>query len=152
MKKRHSTIASIFTGGLLLYFNLPASSAPPPRIVGTCSNTFIQQVTSRFGAETNQFGSDSGILHFTNGVVVYLYRSLRTTSGWGISHESQPISLSMARRMFSTNDPVKLCLEYVPSKCREISGDPRGDIYYISDYITNDSAYGHVGRNGCGGA
>mgnify|MGYP007096476285 CR=1 FL=1 len=132
----------------------PALSAPPPVRVDECSNTFVKTVTSRFGAEEWQFGSDDGILEFTNGIGVYLYRTLRSTSGWGISEESRPISLSGARALFSANDPVKVCLEYVPTDCpaRARLGDRRGEIYYISNFRNSKSAYGHFGRNSCGGA
>ncbi len=133
---------------------LPALSAPPPVRVDQCSNTFVKTVTSRFGAEEWQFGSEDGILEFTNGLGVYLYRTLRSASGWGISEESYPISLAGARALFSPNDPVKVCLEYVPTDCpaRARPGDRRGEIYYISNFRNSKSAYGHFGRNPCGGA
>ena len=132
----------------------PVLSAPPPVVTGQCSNTFVKSVTSRFGAEEWQFGADDGILEFTNGLGLYLYRTLRSTSGWGISGESSPISLRSAKNLFAPNDSVKVCLEYVPSDCpsRARLGDRRGEIYYISNYRNSKSAYGHFGRNSCGGA
>jgi len=132
----------------------PVLSAPPPVRVDECSNTFVKTVTSRFGAEEWQFGSENGILQFTNGLGVYLYRTLRSLSGWGISEESRPISLAGARALFSPNDPVKVCLEYAPTDCpaRTKLGDRRGEIYYISNFRNSKSAYGHFGRNPCGGA
>jgi hypothetical protein len=133
---------------------LPALSASPPVRGDQCSNTFVKTVTSRFGAEEWQFGSEDGILEFTNGLGVYLYRTLRSTSGWGLSEESRSISLAGARALFSPNDPVKVCLEYVPTDCpaRGRLDDRRGEIYYISNFRNSKSAYAHFGRNPCGGA
>lgn len=133
--------------------NAMLAAAPPTRI-GQCSNTFIQEVTSRFGSRVGEFGSDDSILALTNGLGLYLYRKLRTTGGWGISEESDPISLSTASDMFRPNDKVKVCLEYIPEDCdyRNRLGDRRGEIYYISSYRNSVSAFGHLGRNGCGGA
>ena len=145
------TLGSVFLIGTGI---LPALSAPPPVRVNQCSNTFVKSVTSRFGAEEWQFGSEDSILEFTNGLGVYLYRTLRSTSGWGISHESRPISLAGARASFSPNDPVKVCLEYIPTNCpaRSRLGDRRGEVYYVSNFRNSKSAYGHYGRNSCGGA
>jgi len=145
-----SVVSLVFSGCVFS----PVLSAPPPVVTGQCSNTFIKSVTSRFGAEEWQFGADDGMLEFTNGLNLYLYRTLRSTSGWGISGESSPISLRSAKNLFAPNDSVKVCLEYVPSDCpsRTRLGDRRGEIYYISNYRNSTSAYGHYGRNSCGGA
>lgn len=129
---------------------------PPPSKVGQCSNTFVQEVTSRFGARVSEFGSDDSILILTNGLGLYLYQKLRQQNhpGWGISEQSGQISLSQALEMFQPNDKVKICLEYIPIDCPErISlNDRRGEIYYISNYQNNRTAFGHFGRNSCGGA
>ena len=135
---------------------LAALSASPPTRVGQCSNTFVQEVTSRFGARIGEFGSEDSILDFTNGLSLYLYRNLRTQSppGWGITEETNPIDLSSASKMFRARDSVKVCLEYIPADCdaRRRLGDMRGEIYSISNYRNGAEAFGHYGRNGCGGA
>jgi hypothetical protein len=136
--------------------NSTSIAAVPPTRIGQCSNTFVQEVTSRFGAQVGEFGSEDSVLTFTNGLGLYLYRKLRTqtTPSWGISEESNPIELAAAAIMFRPNDKVKICLEYIPQDCdyRKKFGDRRGEIYYISNYRNSVSAYGHLGRNGCGGA
>lgn len=133
-----------------------AVAAPPPTRLGQCSNTFVRETTSRFGARVGEFGSEDSQLDMTNGISLFLYRKLRTGSGsgWGISPESSPVDLQAASLMFRANDPVKLCLEYVPTDCdeRKRLGDRRGEIYYISNYRNGESVYGHLGRNSCGGA
>lgn len=130
--------------------------APPPSSVGQCSNTFIQEVTSRFGARVGEFGSEDSILTFTNGLGLYLYQKLRLqiNSSRGISEESGAISLSEASKTFQANDKVKICLEYIPIDCpaRNKLGDRRGEIYHISNYRNNVTGFGHLGRNSCGGA
>jgi len=134
----------------------PSQAAPVPVKIGQCSNTFVQEVTSRFGARLSEFGSEDSVLALTNGISLYLYRKLRsqTTPSWGITSESSPVNLSDASSMHRPNDKVKLCLEYIPIDCdyRKRLGDRRGEIYYISNYRNSESAFGHLGRNGCGGA
>jgi len=134
----------------------PSHAAPAPVKVGQCSNTFVKEVTSRFGALLSEFGSEDSLLDLTSGISLYLYRKLRTqtTPGWGITSESSPINLADASSMFRPNDKVKVCLEYIPTDCdsRKRLGDRRGEIYYVSNYRNSTSAFGHLGRNGCGGA
>ena len=136
--------------------NSPSQATPAPGTAGQCSNTFVKMVTSRFGANLSEFGSEDSLLALTNGISLYLYRKLRSESspGWGITKESSPVNLANALSKFRPNDKVKLCLEYIPDGCdyRKRFGDRRGEIYYISNYQNGESAFGHFGRNGCGGA
>lgn len=129
-------------------------AAPAPTRVGQCSNSFVQEVSSRFGARVGEFGSENSSLILTNGLGVYLYRKLRMSSapGWGISNQSESISFGHAVGMYRANDKVKVCLEYIPTDCdyHQRLGDRRGEIYYISNYRNNETAFGHYGRNGCG--
>jgi hypothetical protein len=137
-------------------FTQEAIAAPPPTRVGQCSNTFIKKVSSRFGAKTEEFGSDQSIVELTNGLGVYLYRKLQksTYPGWGLSPESEPIPRAEADGMFRPNDKVKLCMEYIPDDCdaRTRLGDRRGEIYFLVNFRNNAEAFGQFGRNGCGGA
>ncbi|MDH4405994.1 MAG: hypothetical protein QE276_08305 [Cyanobium sp. D14.bin.5] len=137
-------------------FSPVAMAATAPTRVGQCSNSFVQEVSSRFGARVGEFGSENSILILTNSLRVYLYRKLRmlTAPDWGISNESEPISLGQAIGMYRVNDKAKACLEYIPVDCdyRQRLGDRGGEVYYISNYRTNETAFGHYGRNGCGGA
>ena len=134
----------------------PSKAAPVPGKIGQCSNTYVREVTSRFGARLSEFGSEDSLLDLTSGISLNLYRKLRTqsTPGWGITSESSPVNLADASSMFRPNDKVKLCLEYIPIDCdyRKRLGDRRGEIYYISNYRNSASVFGHLGRNGCGGA
>jgi hypothetical protein len=131
-------------------------AAPPPTRVGQCSNTFVKEVSSRFGARDGEFGSDESTVVLTNGLGVYLYRKLQksTSPGWGVSQESRPIARSEAEVMFLANDKVKVCLEYIPENCeaRKRLGDRRGEVYFLSNYRNSATAFGEYGRNGCGGA
>ena len=79
---------------------------------------------------------------------------MSTTPGWGLSPESEAIPLASALEMYRANDKVKVCLEYIPENCAERIrlGDRRGEIYFVSNYRNNETAFGHYGRNGCGGA
>ena len=133
---------------------LPVNAATVPIREGQCSNTFVKEVTSRFGAEEWQYGAADGIVELTNGIGLYLFRTLRTANGWGISPESRSISLAAARQIFLPNDKVKVCLEHIPTDCpsRVRLGDRRGEIFYMSNFRNSKSAYGHYGRNSCGGA
>ena len=137
-------------------FTQAAFAAPPPTSVGQCSNTFVKEVSSRFGARDREFGSDESNIELTNGLGVYLYRKLQmsTTPGWGLSPESGPISRAEAEEMYRANDKVKVCLEYIPEDCdyRKRFNDRRGEIYFLSNYRNNATSFGQLGRNGCGGA
>lgn len=112
--------------------NCPSKAAPVPEKIGQCSNTFVREVTSRFGARLSEFGSEDSLLDLTSGISLYLYRKLRTqsTPGWGITSESSPVNLADASSMFRPNDKLKLCLEHVPIDCdyRKRLGDRRGEI------------------------
>jgi hypothetical protein len=125
-------------------------------MVGQCSNTFVKEVGSRFGARPGEFGSDESTVELTNGLGVYLYRKLRkpTSPGWGVSQESGPITRNEADAMFRANDKVKICLEYIPKNCeaRTRLDDRRGEVYFLSNYRNSSTAFGEYGRNGCGGA
>jgi hypothetical protein len=133
-----------------------AFAAPPPTRVGQCSNTFVKEVSSRFGARDGEFGSDESYVELTNGLGVYLYRKLQksTNPGWGLSPESGPILRAQAEEMYRANDNVKVCLEYIPENCeyRKRFNDRRGEIYFLSNYRNNATSFGQLGRNGCGGA
>jgi hypothetical protein len=137
-------------------FMQTAFAAPPPTRLGQCSNTFVKGVSSRFGARDGEFGSDESIVELTNGLGVYLYRKLQMIEypGWGVTPESSPIARAEAEGMFQANDKIKICLEYIPIDCqaRKLMGDRRGEIYFLSNYRNNASAFGQFGRNGCGGA
>ena len=134
----------------------PSHAAPVPLDVGQCSNSFVKEVTARFGARLSEFGSEDSLLDLTSGISLYLYRKLRTqsTPGWGITSESSPVNLADASSMFRPNDKVKICLEFIPVDCdtRMRLGDRRGEIYYVSNYSNSVSVFGHLGRNSCGGA
>ena len=150
MKRSHLLL------GAVCIFTQTAFAAPPPIRVGQCSNTFVKEVSSRFGARDGEFGADESTVELTNGLGVYLYRKLQmsTTPGWGLSPESSPISRSEAEVLYRANDKVKVCMEYIPENCeaRKRLGDRRGEIYFLSNYRNSATAFGQLGRNGCGGA
>lgn len=118
----------------------------------SCQSVSVIAVGSRFGAQPGQFGSEDGLINLSNGLSLYLYRTLRTAQppGWGLSEASQPISLEQARALFRPRDAISLCLEFTPHDCPP--GDERGRIYSLLNRRTGISVAGHYGRNGCGGA
>lgn len=119
---------------------------------GSCQSVSVIDVSSRFDAQPGQFGSEDGIINLSNGLSLYLYRTLRTAQppGWGLSEASQPISLEQARALFRARDAIRLCLEFTPPDCPP--GDERGRIYSLLNRRTGISVAGHYGRNACGGA
>ncbi len=148
-------ICSVTLSGLYAWHELSRptermASAPAP--AGRCVSVKVEEVSSRFGAEPGQFGSEDGIVTLSNGVGLYLYRSLKRdrAPGWGISETSRPINLTESRLLFSPGDPVTLCLQYLPPSCPP--GDERGRIYTMVNPRTGARVDGHYGRNGCGGA
>lgn len=114
-------------------FAMPAVSAPPPRQVGKCADTFIQEVSTRLsdGNGAPVEGSGTGVT-LTNGV--YL-----------VSYDEIP-----ALKRSKVGKRVKLCLLSIPSNCPP--GDDRGRFYRLLNYRTRQSVELPDSQHMCGGA
>ena len=71
---------------------------------------------------------------------------------WDYLGTHTPILIKEARKMYKTNDRIKLCLKFVPVECRKFVPDGRGEIYSITNERTRKTHYGRYGKNYCGGA
>lgn len=105
-----------------------AQAAPLPRQIGKCSNTFIQEVTTRLEGAP---GSGSNIF-FTNG-------------GRQVSYDTIP-----AIEQSKPGHTVKVCLQSIPSNCPP--GDNRGRIYRTLNYNTGKGWTLPDSQHFCGGA
>ena len=76
-------------------------------------------------------------------------------NNWDTLGAHPPILIEKARKMYKPNDRIKLCLKFVPVKCRSskfYNSDIRGEIYSITNKRTRKIHYGRYGKNTCGGA
>ena len=88
---------------------------------------------------------------------LYLGYELKEYEGkyWDYLGTHPPILIKDARKMYKPNDRIKLCLKFVPVKCRSskfYDSDARGEIYSITNKRTRKIHYGRYGKNTCGGA
>ena len=91
-------------------FALQSQAAPPPTLVGQCSDTLVSNEGTRL-----EVGSGTSI-QFTNGINLVSYDTIPATA--------------RSRR----GDPVKLCLISIPENCPP--GDNRGKIYTVTNLRT----------------
>ena len=90
-------------------------------------------------------------------LVLYLGYELKEYEGkyWDYLGTHPPILIKDARKMYKPNDRIKLCLKFVPVKCRSskfYDSDARGEIYSITNKRTRKTYYGRYEKNSCGGA
>ena len=88
---------------------------------------------------------------------LYLGYELKEYEGknWDYLGTHTPILIKDARKMYKPNDRIKLCLKFVPVKCRSskfYDSDVRGEIYSVTNKRTRKTHYGRYGKNSCGGA
>ena len=62
------------------------------------------------------------------------------------------IDIDQSKELYMIGDKVDLCLKFIPTECRKIRPDSRGEIYSIKNKRTKETYYGHYGKNMCGGA
>ncbi len=123
-----------FTGSSLLMTTIVLSAVPPTQ-VGQCSDTSIQQISTRLvDGQTGEPIPGSGTsINLTNGIYLVSYEEIPM-----LSQDSQP------------GDKVKLCLLSIPQNCPP--GDNRGRIYSLLNYRTNGSVELPDSEHFCGGA
>jgi hypothetical protein len=113
--------------GLALLGPAPAEAASLPTVVGTCSETAIEEIGTRLGTP------DSGsVVSFVNG-------------GVQISYDPVPGIINS-----QAGDPVNVCLVFVPEDCPP--GDDRGKIYRTTNLRTGESWELPDSQHSCGGA
>ena len=122
-----------FSSGLMLVA-MPVLSAPPPKQVGKCADTFIQQVGTRLsdGATGTPIEGSGTSVSLTNGV--YL-----------VSYDEIP-----SLKNYKVGEKVKLCLLSIPSHCPP--GDDRGRFYSLFNYRTRQTVKLPDSQHLCGGA
>jgi hypothetical protein len=104
-----------------------AYAAPLPTLVGTCSETTIEDIGYRLG------DPDTGsAISYANG-------------GGGVSYDTVP---EIHRSQIG--DPVNLCLVFIPQDCPP--GDDRGKIYRATNLRTGESWELPDSQHSCGGA
>ena len=127
---------------LLCAWGAPSSAAPPPKSVGTCSDSFVQ--SKRFRMVPSPGDPDYTRTSDDFGKEVFI----RLTNGLGIySGDGDDFILS---NNFSAGHKVKVCLESLPKNCPP--GDNRGKEYSFYDYLTGVRVTGADSWHMCGGA
>lgn len=116
-----------------------ATAAPLPRRIGTCTPTFIKEISYRLstpdanGVYVPVPGSGSSV-SFSNGGYQVSYDTV------GAIHRSRP------------DDKVKVCLTFIPDCSRARPGDERGRVYQTTNLRTGESWTLPDSQHSCGGA
>lgn len=125
---------SIVLSSSLVWFTMPALSAPPPTQVGKCADTFIQEVGARLsdGSTGAPIEGSGTSVKLTNGIYLVSY------------DEIAPLKASKG------GEKVKLCLLSIPRNCPP--GDNRGRFYSLFNYRTRQTVKLPDSQHLCGGA
>jgi len=126
-------MALILVSSSLVVSAIPALSAPPPTQIGKCTDTFIEQVSTRSSAGSRRSvpGSSTSV-NLTNGIYLVSY------------DEITPL------KKFKVGEKVKLCLLSIPRDCPP--ADNRGRTYRLLSYRTRQSVKLPNSQHSCGGA
>ena len=130
----HPVIAMVF-----LAWSTPSLAAPLPQKVGTCTQTFVKEVSYRLaslddnGVLIPSPGSGSAI-KFTNG-------------GYQVGYDH--VAAIHASRQ---DDPVRVCLTSIPDCSHARAGDKRGRVYLTTNLRTGSSWERPDSSHQCGGA
>lgn len=137
-----NVLLPIFGTGIIVIITIPSSAAPPPKSVGSCTDSFVQSKKFRmvpspgdpdYSRNSNDFGKEVAI-RLTNRIGIY-------------SGDGDDFILSTN---FATGHKVKVCLESLPQNCPP--GDNRGKRYSFYDYLTGARVVGADSWHMCGGA
>lgn len=124
---------------LLLIAQSQMINEPLPTKIGTCTQTFIEDISYRLGSfDENEVwipspGSGSSVT-FAN-------------DGYQVSYDHVP-AIHQSRR----EDPVRICLTYIPDCSDAYPGDKRGKIYLTTNLRTGQSWELPDSQHSCGGA
>jgi hypothetical protein len=124
---------------LLLAQSQTTLNEPLPTQIGTCTQTFIEDISYRLaslddnGVYIPMPGSGSAVT-FANG-------------GYQVSYDHVPAIHQSLRE-----DPVRICLKFIPDCSEAKPGDERGKIYLTTNLRTGMSWELPDSQHSCGGA
>tara|TARA_B100001175_G_scaffold287430_1_gene269870 strand:- start:83 stop:553 length:471 start_codon:yes stop_codon:yes gene_type:complete len=131
----------------------------PALKVEQCTNATVQKVHTTWREPKHDPRAIIALSHDpkVSDLGLYLGYELREYEGkyWDYLGAHPPILIKDARKMYKPNDRIKLCLKFVPVKCRSskfYDSDVRGEIYSVTNKSTRKTHYGRYGKNSCGGA
>ena len=131
----------------------------PALKVEQCTNATVQKVHTTWRELKHDPRAIIALSHNpkVSDLGLYLGYELREYEGkyWDYLGAHPPILIKDARKMYKPNDRIKLCLKFVPVKCRSskfYDSDVRGEIYSVTNKSTRKTHYGRYGKNSCGGA
>ena len=128
----------------------------PELKVQECTNASIQKLHTTWREPKDDSRAIIALSHESKAsdLGLYLGYELKEYEGkyWDYLGTHAPILIKEARKMYKSNDRIKLCLKFVPVECRKFVPDGRGEIYSITNERTRKIHYGRYGKNYCGGA
>ena len=128
----------------------------PDLKVQECTNASVQKLYTTWREPKDDSRAIIALSHDpkVSDLGLYLGYELKKYEGkyWDYLGTHNPILIKEARKMYKTNDRIKLCLKFVPVECRKFFPDDRGEIYSITNERTRKTHYGRYGKNYCGGA
>ena len=128
----------------------------PDLKVQECTNASVQKLHTTWREPKHDSRAIIALSHDpkVSDLGLYLGYELKEYKGkyWDYLGTYPPILIKEARKMYKTNDQIKLCLKFVPVECRKFVPDSRGEIYSITNERTRKTHYGRFGKNYCGGA
>ena len=131
----------------------------PALKVEQCTNATVQKVHTTWREPKHDPRAIIALSHDpkVSDLGLYLGYELREYEGkyWDYLGAHPPILIKDARKMYKPNDRIKLCLKFVPVKCRSskfYDSDVRGEIYSVTNKRIRKTHYGRYGKNSCRGA
>ena len=128
----------------------------PALKVEECTSATVQKIQTTWREPKHDSRAIIALSHDpkVSDLGLYLGYELKEYEGknWDYLGTHTPILIKEARKMYKTNDRIKLCLKFVPVECRKFVQDGRGEIYSITNERTRKIHYGRYGKNSCGGA
>ena len=131
----------------------------PALKVQECTNASVQKLHTTWREPKHDSRAIIALSHDpkVSDLGLYLGYELKEYEGeyWDYLGTNSPIFIKEARKMYKPNDRIKLCLKFVPVKCRSskfYDSDVRGEIYSVTNKRTRKTHYGRYGKNSCGGA
>ena len=145
---------------LILGLTAPVQARPyggkPALNVQECTNATVQKLLTTWSDPKHDSRAIIALTHNpkVSDLVLYLGYELKKYAGkyWDYLGPHPAIDIEEARKMYTPNDRIKLCLKFVPVECRKFVPDGRGEIYSITNKRTRKTHYGRFGKNYCGGA
>jgi hypothetical protein len=114
-------------------------AAPLPQKIGTCTQSFVKEISYRLSSPDSNgvyipVPNSGSVISFTNG-------------GYQVSYDA--IHAIHASR---EDDPVRICLTFIPDCSHARAGDKRGRVYLTTNLRTGSSWELPDSQHRCGGA